>query len=188
MTDQHKDDDAHQHESVATGESPDEMIRHLTQQLAAKTEEAAQQYDRFLRERAEVENFKKRMQRERADAIRYASEGLIRELLPIIDDLERSVEAARQHDDDPLVQGVRLVLKNALDVLARHGVNRLEARGERFDPNVHEAVSEVHAPEVEPDHVVTQFLPGYRLHDRLLRPARVSVAGKPQVEMPGGDD
>ena len=164
-------------------------VQRLTEELATKTQEAAANYERFLRERAELENFKKRMQRERADAVRYATEGLIRDLIPIIDNLERTIEHAEGGGNgQPLVAGVRLVVKSALDVLERHGVSRLEAKGERFDPAVHEAITQVPDPEREPNQVVEQFLPGYRLHDRLLRPAQVSVSSKPPVEKPGDDD
>lgn len=172
-----------------SAETPEETIERLTRELEATTAEAAQNLDRYLRERAELENFKKRMQREKADSLRFATEPLVSDLLPVIDNLERAVEHAEAGGNgQPLVEGVRLVFKSALDVLERHGVTRLEAGEEPFDPARHEAIARVPDAEREPNQVVKQFLPGYCLHDRLLRPAQVSVSTKPPVEKRGDDD
>ena len=170
-------------------QSPQDVIEELRQDLAAKTAEAAQNYDRFLRERAESENAKKRFQREKAEGLRFANEMLIRDLIPVIDNLERAVEHAESGGNgQPLVEGVRLVLRAALEVLERHGVRRVEAGGQTFDPTRHEAIAQVHDTQREPNQVVEQFLPGYALHERLLRAAQVSVSAKPPVEKPGDDD
>lgn len=164
-------------------------VERLRDELAAKSEEAARNHDLYLRERAEIENVKKRLQRDKADAIRFANESLLRDLLPVLDNLERAVgHAAAGGNGQPLVQGVQLVLKAALDVLERHGVRRVEAEGRPFDPSVHEAVARVADPEREPNQVVEQFLPGYRLHDRLLRAAQVSVSTEGPVEKAQDDD
>ncbi len=152
-------------------------IERLTAELAAMTLEAERQRDAFLRERAEVENFKKRMQRERGEWLRFAAEPIVRELLPVIDNLERAVgHSAAADGENPLVDGVRMVLKSALAVLENHGVSRVEADGQSFDPHLHEAIAQVDDPSRAANEVVQQFLPGYRLHERLLRPAQVSVA------------
>jgi len=175
--------------SDTTTESFEEQIERLNQELAARAEEAAQNHDRYVRERAELENFKKRVLREKAESIRFGNEQLIRDLLPVLDNLERAVEHAESGGDgQPLVEGVRLVLKNALEVLQRHGVMRVEAEGQPFDPAHHEAVIQVPAAGCEPNRVVQQFLPGYCLHERLLRPAQVSVSAKPPVEKADNDD
>lgn len=159
-------------------ESPQDELDRLRHELVVKTDEAAQNYDRFVRERADLENYKRRAQRERVDTLRFGAEPLVRDLLPIVDNLERAVEHAEGSGaDDQLLQGVRLVLKGALDVLARHGVTRIDATGQPFDPAFHEAIAQVEDDQVEPNHVVRQFQAGYRLHDRLLRPAQVSVSG-----------
>ena len=185
----HSTEAASEDQGYGAGEPLEATIQRLADQLAAKTQEAKENYDRFLRERAELENFKRRMQRERAEALRYATEGLVRELIPVLDNLERSIEHAEGGGNgQPLVAGVRLVLKNALDVLERHGISRVEAKGARFDPALHEAITQIQDPDREPNQVVDQFLPGYRLHDRLLRPAQVSVSTKPPVEKPEDDD
>jgi molecular chaperone GrpE len=144
--------------------------------LEEKTAEAHANHDRVLRERAELENFKKRMQREKADALRFASEPLIRDLLPVVDNLERAVEHAGSGQS--VVEGVRLVLKSLQDILERHGVKRIEAVGAPFDPSRHEAMAQVESAEHEPNRVVAQHHSGYLLHDRLLRPALVSVSSR----------
>jgi molecular chaperone GrpE len=171
------------------GETPEQTIARLTAELEAKTAEATRNWDLYMRERAETENFKTRMQREKSDALRFAVEPLAKDLLPVIDNLERAVDhAAAGGNGQPLLEGVRLVLKNALDVLERHGVNRVEAAGGAFDPNRHEAVMQVPDAGRPPNQVVEQFAPGYTLHDRLLRPATVSVSTTPPVEGPPDDD
>lgn len=161
-------------------EAPEDELERLRSEVAAKTAEAAQNYDRFVRERADLENFKRRAQRDRADTLRFGAESLVRDLLPVVDNLERAIDHADTGGDDgQLVQGVRLVLKGALDVLARHGVTRVDAIGQPFDPAFHEAIAQVESEDIPANHVVQQFQPGYRLHDRLLRPAQVSVSGGP---------
>lgn len=170
-------------------ESGPETIEELRERLAAKEEEAAFNLDRYLRERADLENTKKRLQREKTEAVRFGCESLLRDLLPIIDNLERAIAHAEGGGNgQPLVEGVRLVLKSAFDLLERNGVQRIDATGERFDPARHEALAQVPDPNREPNQVVEQFLPGYQMHDRLLRPAQVSVSTQPQVEKAKDDD
>jgi molecular chaperone GrpE len=171
------------------GENPEETIERLRAELAEKTAEVARNLDLYMRERAETENFKKRMQRDKNEALRFAVEPLARDLLPVIDDLERAVDhAASGGNGQPLLEGVRLVLKNALDVLERHGVTRVEANAGPFDPSRHEAVMRVPDARREPNQIVEQFEPGYSLHERLIRPAKVSVSTKPTVEGEQNDD
>ena len=167
-------------EAADPGETPEETVERLSRELAAKTDEAAANYDRFLRERADLENVKKRMQREKAESLKFANESLVRDLLPVVDNLERAIEhVAAGGDGQSLIDGVRLVLQNATEVLERHGVKRVDAVGQAFDPTRHEAIARVPDAEHEPNHVVQQFLPGYFLHDRLLRAAQVGVSARP---------
>jgi molecular chaperone GrpE len=183
-----EDKNALEAESDEPVPSPSEE-RLIEQQLADKTAEAERYRDLYLRERAELENFKKRMQRDKAEALRFANEPLIRDLLPVIDNLERAVEHAEGGGNgQPLVEGVQLVLRSALEVLERHGVKRVEAAGQAFDPARHEAVAQVPGGDRGANQVVDQFAPGYLLHDRLLRPAQVSVSKETPVENPGDDD
>ena len=152
-------------------------VENLRQALAAKELEAKTNYDRFLRQVADLENFKKRSAREREDISRFANEALIKDLLDVVDNLERAVaHAAGGGNGKPLVEGVEMVLKGLLDVLAKHGVTQISAVGRPFDPSKHEAMAQVESDSHEPNCVVEELHKGYALRDRLLRPARVSVA------------
>ena len=174
-------------------------LAELRQQLEKKELEARQNYDRFLRQVAELENFKKRVIREKDEAIRYANENLIKDLLPILDNLERAVDHAKGGGNGkPLVEGVEMVLKGFLDVLNKYGVTQISAKGESFDPEKHEAIAQVESQECEPNTVVEEHHKGYYLLDRLLRPSLVTVVKAPdteekkrsngEVEKKGGDD
>jgi len=160
-----------------------EDIATLRTRLQEKEAEAKANYDLFLRERAELENFKRRKQREQAEALRFANEPLLRDLLPVIDNLERAIGHAQGGGNGrPLVEGVELVLRAFLDVLEKHGVSRQTAKGEMFDPNKHEAMAQVESAKLAPNTVVDEHHPGYLLHGRLLRPALVTVAKPPASE------
>ncbi|TMA60078.1 MAG: nucleotide exchange factor GrpE [Deltaproteobacteria bacterium] len=151
--------------------------------LAAAQDEARQNHDRWLRAAADLENFKKRMARERTEAVRFANESFIRDLLPIVDNLERALEHARQGGNGKsIVEGLELVLKALVDVLERHGITKVEAAGVPFDPTHHEAVAHVETGDVEPNRVLEQHQPGYLLNERLLRPALVSVSKAPAAD------
>jgi molecular chaperone GrpE len=155
----------------------------LLAKLEEKEAEAKANYDLFLRERAELENFKRRMQRERAESLQFAHEPLIRDLLPVIDNLERAVEHAKGGDNgQPLVEGVALVLRSLLDTLERYGVSRVSAKGGPFDPSRHEAMAQVESADCTPNTVINEYRPAYLLHDRLLRPALVTIAKAPAEE------
>lgn len=149
----------------------------LRRELAAKELEAKNNYDRFLRQVAEFENLKRRSARDREDVSRFANEALIKDLLPIVDNLERAVaHASGGGNGKPIVEGVEMVLKGLLDVLAKHGVTQISAIGQGFDPAKHEAIAQVESDTHEPNTVVEELHKGYALHERLLRPALVSVA------------
>lgn len=179
-------------EPPRTLEEANEHIVRLRAEAAAKEAEAHASRDAFLRERAELENFKRRMQRERAEALRYANEPLLRELLAVIDNLERAVRAARDAEQTSregtargggafgvLVTGVEMVLSQFADILGRFGVSRVEAERRSFDPAHHEALAHIESEEHPAGTVLIEHLSGYRLHDRLLRPAQVTVAKAP---------
>jgi molecular chaperone GrpE len=147
--------------------------------------------ERILRERAELENVRKRAAREKGEALRFANEALVRDLLPVIDNLRRALEHARGGAaGGPIVEGVEMVMRSLTDVLARHGVREVEARGTRFDPSFHEAIGHVES-DGDPNAVVDEHQRGYVLHDRLLRPALVTVGkgrgGGGPVERPDDD-
>lgn len=164
-------------------ESPASEVEKLRQQLEAKELEAKEIYDRFLRQAAELENFKKRIAREKGEAIRYANESLVRDLLPVLDNLERAVEHAKGGGDGkPLVEGIEMVLKSFLEVLSKHEITQISAMGEIFNPEKHEAIAQVESEEHEPNTVVVEHHKGYYLLDRLLRPSLVSVAKLPETK------
>jgi molecular chaperone GrpE len=137
--------------------------------------------ERYLRLAAEFENYKKRIERERATTVAYANEDLLEKLLPVVDNLERALTAAKPADahDDGIVAGVELTLREFKDLLARKGVEPLDATGERFDPTIHEAVSTQPSTEVPEGGVITQIEIGYRYKERILRPAKVVVSSGP---------
>ena len=161
---------------VKSPDQPDE-IAELRSQLNAKVEEAKSNYDRYVRQVAELDNFKKRSLREREENARYANETLVRDLLPVIDNLERAIaHAVGGGNGKPLVEGVDMVLKGFLDTLSKHGVQPVAAVGLIFDPAHHEALAQVESTEYSPNIVVEQHQKGYLMHERLLRPALVTVS------------
>jgi molecular chaperone GrpE len=138
---------------------------------------AAQAYDRFLRAQAELDNVRKRTARELAENVRFANEQLVRELLPVLDNLERALAAAGD-DEGPVAalrEGVSLTQAQIHNVLKKYGVSPVEALGRPFDPNVHEAVQRVESDQPEGT-VVAELQRGYLLNGRLVRPAMVAVA------------
>ncbi len=150
-------------------------------QLQAKLAEAEQARDQNLdlakRTQAEFENYQKRAQRENAAALRYAEAPLAFDILTVLDNLDRAVAAAKQAGETgPLVQGVAMVQTQVLDAFRRHGITRLEAQGQPFDPNFHQAVMQQSSKEHPAGTVIQVLEHGYMIHDRVLRPARVVVS------------
>jgi len=140
--------------------------------LEAETEDLK---DQLLRARAEFDNYRKRTAREVERIRRTAAESVIHELLPVMDNLELALNHANS-SDDPLVDGVRMVLKQMLEVLERSGLEPIEAQGQPFDPAVHEAVSQMESAEVAEGKVAEQFQRGYKLGGQILRPSKVVVS------------
>lgn len=160
-------------------------------EIAELRAEVAELKDRWLRDRADVENMKRRAVREKQDAVRFGSEALLKDLLPVIDNLHRALaHAGEARGDDPIVKGVDLVLRGFDEVLERHGVKVVPARGTPFDPSRHEAISHIES-EAPANTVIDEHQRGYVLHDRLLRPALVTVGKGPRpddVAKPSRDD
>jgi molecular chaperone GrpE len=149
--------------------------------LAAKTEECNGLNDRYVRLAAEFENYKRLSQRDQREQIRYGNEQLIKELLPVVDNMERAIKASTNGGTgDALIQGVDLTLKQLIGTLGKFGVQPIESVGQPFDPSLHQAVSQVPSESVPEQHVAEEYQKGYRLHDRILRAAMVSVSsGRP---------
>lgn len=155
-----------------------ETLEEALAELARLKEKAALNHDRWLRAAAEAENMRRRCEREKSDYLKYATEKLIRDLLPVVDNLERALDHAAQGDspDASLQQGVELTLRGLRSALEGQGVVAIEALGSAFDPHLHEAVSVEERSGVADNEVVAQLQKGYLLKDRLLRPALVVVA------------
>jgi molecular chaperone GrpE len=161
----------------------------LAAELAEKTRELAELNDTYLRALAESENVRKRARQQREETVRLQRENLIREILPIVDNLERALAAARGGGDSrAIVDGVEMVLRSLLDFLKAQGVSQLSAVGQPFDPNRHEAVDQVESAEHPPNTVVSEFHRGYLIGERTLRPARVSVAKGGAGDAPDAGD
>lgn len=149
----------------------------LEKELDRMKQEAADNYEKYLRAAADMENYKRRAAREKADAINYGNESLIRDILPIVDSLERALDqSSNSKDFDSFVEGLNLIYDKLLAVLTKHGVEKIDAAGKDFDPHFHEAVLQVESDDVDANKVVEMFENGYLLNGRLLRPVRVSVS------------
>lgn len=173
-------------EAAAT--EPDEPARDLEKELAAAQDEVADMRDKMLRMAAESENFKKRMERERATALKYSGEQIFREILPVVDNLERAIahcdEVANgdvEANYQGLLEGVQLTLKSLLSTLEKFEVKAISSVGEPFDPNHQEALTMEASDAVPASHVVGEFEKGYYYKDRLLRAAKVIVSSGPKA-------
>jgi len=156
----------------------------LEEELAASREEAEKNKDLYLRARADLENYRKRTQRDKEELVRFANENMLREVLPVLDNLERAVDHARQSEGggEGLLEGVEMTLSQFQKALEKFGVTPFSAVGEAFDPSRHEAMGQLESSEHPPNTVVQELQKGCMLNDRLLRPALVMVAKAPAPE------
>ncbi len=139
--------------------------------------EAAEWRERAMRTQAELENFRKRMTRERGEAIQYANARLFESLLPILDNFEMGLKAARNESEESMIfQGMNMVFRQVQDFLQDNGVTAVDPEGEVFDPNLHEAVEQQFSDEVEEGRIIAVLRRGFRLNERLLRAANVIVS------------
>jgi len=163
---------------VEPGTASPEQLAELKER-AAKADE---HWDRLLRTTADFDNFKKRATREKQDAVKYANESLLQKLIPILDNFDMALSAAQNAQPDgsqSLQTGINMIYQQLKSLLAETGVEEIDAAGKPFDPNFHEAVSQKETTEVPEGQVVQQLRKGYKLKDRLLRPATVIVAKQP---------
>ena len=156
-----------------------EEIQRLRDALETKTREVEAQQDRYLRTVAEFDNVRKRSVREREEYTRYANESLLRDILPVLDNLDRALQAARTEPATSLVTGVELIQRELLRVLEKFGVTPFTSVGQPFDPERHEAIARVQRPDLPDMSVAAETARGYLLHGRVLRPAMVTVAVAP---------
>jgi molecular chaperone GrpE len=152
------------------------------EELKVRAEKADDHWGRLVRTSADFDNFKKRAAREKQDAIRYANEGLLEKLVPVLDNFDAALSAAQTSSADgaqSLQTGVAMIFQQLKKVLTESGLEEVDATGQAFDPNLHEAVSQQESKDVPEGNVLQQLRKGYKLRDRLLRPATVVVAKKP---------
>jgi molecular chaperone GrpE len=167
-----------------TAEETEEVVDPITKlknEIEVASAEASTNWDLYLRERADLENARKRHQRDKEDALRFANDRLLKEMIPVLDNLERAVEHAGQDNDNNqgLLEGVNMTINQFRKALEDFGVKPINAIGVDFDPNLHQAMGQVESAEQAPNTVVSEFQKGYLLHDRLLRPSLVMLAKAP---------
>ena len=172
-------DDSQPHDTIASGDAPADSVAEC-EELRRQVDE---RQDKLLRALAETENVRRRAQRDREEYVKYAAESLLKDLVPVLDNLDRALAAARAGDNPTgVVEGVELIQRELLRVLERAGVTRYSAMGQRFDPTRHEAIARVVSTTQPADSVVAETAPGYLLHGRVLRPALVAVAAAPDED------
>ena len=175
----------HKHSPAAPAQSPPEQPE-VNPELELLKAQAAENWDKFLRAAAELDNYRKRVAREKEELARYTSERVVAALLPVLDNLERALAAAEQHTTEgaALLDGLKQIQSQFRRTLEEFGLNEVIAHaGHPFDPNLHEAVDHIESAEHPEGHVIEQLQRGYKLADRLLRPARVVVSKGPPPEI-----
>jgi molecular chaperone GrpE len=165
----------------ATGQESESALS-VDERLAAALDGLSESKDAVLRAEAEMQNVRRRAERDVENAHKYGVERILQNLLPVVDSIEKSIESTGQDDqdeNDPVIEGIRLTYKLLLDVLSREQVEVVDPLGEPFDPNEHEAMSMVENPDMEPNSVFAVMQKGYKLNKRLVRPAMVMVSKAP---------
>ncbi len=162
-------------ESVVSPEQGSSAPEPGVDELKAQVEDLR---DRYLRALAEMDNMKKRQQRQHADIIKYGKEAVLRDFLLVYDSLEKSIMSAQElyPDDEPFITGLQMIERLLLETLKKHGVEPIQASNIPFDPNIHDAMMQVTRPDLEPGMVADEIEKGFLLNDRVLRPAKVTVA------------
>ena len=172
-------------------ESPEEEtveldpVKILEKDLQKTKNELAEQKDSFVRLQAETDNFRKRLSREKEEFSQYANERLFKELIPIFDNLERALEDP-SNDTKSLKEGLEMILKQFSAFLEKEKVEPIKAIGEKFDPMVHEALTSEEANEHEENTIISEFVKGYTINNRVLRPSQVVISKKPSPESEEG--
>jgi molecular chaperone GrpE len=173
--------DVQAQEPVASSdEDIDEEVSAKDSKLKGK--EAADNYDKYLRAVADLDNYKKRAIREKTDIIKYGNEGIIKDILPFVDSLDRALEHADSSDVQAFKEGIKLIQEQLLSCLKKHGVEKIDSVGLDFDPNFHEALMQVESEEHVENKVVNEVQKGYLLNGRLLRPSKVCICKKMNKE------
>jgi len=172
----------HKHEHHKKKEKKEEIPDEIKKDLEEKDAKIKALEDRILYLQADFENFKKIKIKEKQETLKFGNENLIKQLLPVLDNLELAIQHSEDTEDYKNIHdGVKLILNEFLKVLEKAGVKPVEAVGQKFDPNFHEAMFQEEHEDMEPDTVVSEFQRGYILNDRLIRPSRVGVSKKPDA-------
>ena len=150
----------------------------LEEELARKEKESTDNYDKYLRAVADLDNYKKRAIREKVDIIKYGKEEVIKDILPFVDSLDRALAHADSADIQAFKEGIKLIQEQLLSCLKKHGVEKIDSVGLDFDPNFHEAMMQVESEEHDENKVVNEVQKGYLLNGRLLRPSKVCICKK----------
>jgi molecular chaperone GrpE len=169
-------------ENKAEAASNEQLTPEKIEELKQQAAKAAETWERLLRTTADFDNYKKRMAREKQDAVKFANESLLEKLLPVFDSFEMALTAVKGTDNETgraLQQGLELVFQQFKQTLKDAGLEEIDSAGSVFDPNVHEAVTAMESADTPEGHVLQQLRKGYKLRDRLLRPASVVVAKAP---------
>jgi molecular chaperone GrpE len=160
----------------------------LIEEIQSLKQQVDKNHDLYLRSQAEMENFKKRTAKEKEDFVRYANETLLKDILPVVDNLEKAISHAQQDNAvDALREGVELTLKGLKSTLKKAGLEEVEALGQPFDPCFHEAVSEMVDEDARPGTVIKELQKGYVLNGRLIRPSMVVVSKRGDTKDSNGD-
>jgi len=154
----------------------------LKEELARKEKESTDNYDKYLRAVADLDNYKKRAIREKVDIIKYGKEDVIKDILPFVDSLDRALDHADSSDVQAFKEGIKLIQEQLLSCLKKHGVEKIDSVGLDFDPNFHEAMMQVESEEHDENKVVNEVQKGYLLNGRLLRPSKVCICKKMNKE------
>ncbi len=161
----------------------EENVASIRVALEKKEAECREFQDKYVRTLAEMDNFRKRMNREMSDSVKYANEKILGDLLVVIDNMERAIIHSKDKKDfDSLIDGLELTMKEFKGVFEKHGVQSIESVGQLFDPSIHHAVSMIESDTHEDNVIVEEFRKGYLLNDRVLRHSLVSVAKKKEGE------
>ena len=179
---EHRNNQKNTQENTTHNQKKEEKVINLNEAeylaLLEEVKKGKEAQDKMLRNQADLENTRKRIDREKQEFIKFANEGLILDLLNVLDDLERTVDLAQTGKEDlsAFVKGVEMILAHLYEMLKNHGVKPIEAEGKIFDPNFHEALMQVENKEL-PEHTIIEVLQkGYLIHGRILRTAKVKVS------------
>lgn len=173
----------HKHDEHKRKKKKDDGIEELKKLLEEKEKNIKTLQEKILYLQADFENFKKLKTKERVETLKFGNETLVKEFIPIVDNLEMALNHAANTDDyKSIFEGVKLTLNEFLKVLEKAGVTRIDAVGKQFDPNLHEAFYQEERNDIEPDIVISEFQKGYLLNERLIRPSRVVLSKKPEIQ------